>query len=398
VTTPGVTRQHTWPRISLLRPSRRRTGRPSTARAALYALLALCGALAVTACADDMPPGASGDYPDIAESPTERPEVAPASERAEIAEGLRADRREDRYEGDRGPRQRSSEVRPPEYTPPPETESPAPTPPAARLDAGEQPATAARPDPEPGQGESITRRDIPAPPGQERSAVAAGTPTPGPFVPEATPGRPLPAQTVPSGPPVLAGPAGPPLGTGFRGGPVVVDSRGVTTMGPGGPLTTPGPYPVAGAPVAASAHGPAFGPAVSAAPGAQPLSAYGTVGGARSQRVAVIYFADGSANLSGRDRHVLRQVAALQQHYGGVIRVVGHASSRTGAMDITRHKLANFTVSLGRANAVAGALMDAGVPGRFLYVGAVSDSQPVYYEIMPTGEAGNRRAEIYMDY
>jgi flagellar motor protein MotB len=120
--------------------------------------------------------------------------------------------------------------------------------------------------------------------------------------------------------------------------------------------------------------------------------------GARSQRVAVIYFADGSANLSGRDLQVLGQVAALQRQYGGVLRVIGHASSRTGAMDITRHKLANFNVSLARANAVARALTTAGVPGRFLYVGAVSDSQPVYYEIIPTGEAGNRRAEIYMDY
>jgi outer membrane protein OmpA-like peptidoglycan-associated protein len=27
----------------------------------------------------------------------------------------------------------------------------------------------------------------------------------------------------------------------------------------------------------------------------------------------------------------------------------------------------------------------------------VSDSQPLYYEVMPSGEAGNRRAEIYID-
>nr|WP_246152108.1 OmpA family protein [Roseospira navarrensis] len=120
--------------------------------------------------------------------------------------------------------------------------------------------------------------------------------------------------------------------------------------------------------------------------------------GARSQRVAVIYFADGSSRLSGQDRQVLSQVAALQRQYGGVLRVVGHASSRTGATDIARHKLANFNVSLARANNVADALMRSGVPGQFLFVGAASDSQPVYYEIMPTGEAGNRRTEIYLDY
>jgi len=33
-----------------------------------------------------------------------------------------------------------------------------------------------------------------------------------------------------------------------------------------------------------------------------------------------------------------------------------------------------------------------------MYVGAVADNEPVYYEVMPSGEAGNRRAEIYIDY
>jgi outer membrane protein OmpA-like peptidoglycan-associated protein len=335
--------------------------------------LALCGALAVAGCADDPPPEASGDYPDIADSPTEPPQVASVQEREAVADGLRADRREDRYEEMPDARRRSSEVRPPEYTPPAATEAPAATPPTARLDAGEQPT--------PVTGD-IDRQDIPPPPGTERAATAGTMPA----------WTPPPAQSMP----MVQSPA-----PGYGGGPIVVDSRGVTRMGPGGPMTTPGPYPVAGTGVGVSGYpagyGAGFGPAVSA-PGVQPLSAYGPLGGARTQRVAVIYFADGSANLSGRDQQVLRQVAVLQQRFGGVIRVVGHASSRTGAMDITRHKLANFNVSLARANAVARALTTAGVPGRFLYVGAVSDSQPVYYEIMPTGEAGNRRAEIYMDY
>jgi flagellar motor protein MotB len=28
----------------------------------------------------------------------------------------------------------------------------------------------------------------------------------------------------------------------------------------------------------------------------------------------------------------------------------------------------------------------------------MADEQPVYHEVMPSGEAGNRRAEIYIDY
>jgi hypothetical protein len=38
------------------------------------------------------------------------------------------------------------------------------------------------------------------------------------------------------------------------------------------------------------------------------------------------------------------------------------------------------------------------MPARNMYVGAVSDADPRYYEFMPTGEAGNRRAEIFIDF
>jgi outer membrane protein OmpA-like peptidoglycan-associated protein len=208
----------------------------------------------------------------------------------------------------------------------------------------------------------------------------------------------MPGQRFPTGPAMASAMPAP------YSGPVVVDSRGVTTLGPGGPVTSPGPYGSPYGPsVATTGYTPGMMPGTAAAatgvmPGTLPLSTYGPMMGARSQRVAVIYFADGSSGLSGRDRAVLAQVANLQRQYRGVLRVVGHASSRTNATSITRHKLANFNVSLARANAVASALMNNGVPGRFLYVGAVSDAQPVYYEVMPTGEAGNRRAEIYLDY
>ena len=65
-------------------------------------------------------------------------------------------------------------------------------------------------------------------------------------------------------------------------------------------------------------------------------------------------------------------------------------------MPKNRHELANFNVSFARANAVAQALIGAGVPPERVTVEAVSDDQPIYSEAMPTGEAGNRRAEIYV--
>lgn len=88
----------------------------------------------------------------------------------------------------------------------------------------------------------------------------------------------------------------------------------------------------------------------------------------------------------------------LRSEYNGAIRVIGHASSRTQNLDPLRHKLANFRVSLNRANSVAAALMSKGLPADRLFVGAVSDNEPLYYEVMPAGESGNQRAEIYLDY
>ena len=43
-------------------------------------------------------------------------------------------------------------------------------------------------------------------------------------------------------------------------------------------------------------------------------------------------------------------------------------------------------------------LMDLGAPNEDLVVVAKADAEPIYYEIMPSGEAGNRRTEIYLDF
>lgn len=111
-----------------------------------------------------------------------------------------------------------------------------------------------------------------------------------------------------------------------------------------------------------------------------------------------IYFAHGSTSLPAKSRELLREVAAWHREKGGAIRVVGHSSSRTGDMDPVRHKLTNFKVSLDRANAVAQELIKLGVPPDKLIVSAKSDAEPIYFEIMPLGEAGNRRVEIYLDF
>lgn len=132
----------------------------------------------------------------------------------------------------------------------------------------------------------------------------------------------------------------------------------------------------------------------------------GAVGGPRSvyvsangmAPVAVVLFSGNSSGLNAAGRAQVRAAVAAYKARGrrGYIRVVGHSSSRTGPMSLVRHMEANFKVSQARAKSVARALIRAGVPADKVLVDAVGDSQPVYRESMPSGEDGNRRAEIFL--
>lgn len=114
-------------------------------------------------------------------------------------------------------------------------------------------------------------------------------------------------------------------------------------------------------------------------------------------KVATIRFENGSARLSSRDRQILANVMRLKNERGGRIHIVGHASSRTRNTDPVKHKMINFQVSVARADVIAKELMRMGVDQAHLQVDAISDSAPQFLEVMPTGEAGNRRAEIYLE-
>lgn len=115
-------------------------------------------------------------------------------------------------------------------------------------------------------------------------------------------------------------------------------------------------------------------------------------------RLDTFYFANGSSVLDGgynaRIRDIVRQAKAKK----AVITVYGYASSRTRNTDIVSHKLANFNVSMARAENVAAALRRAGLPAKSIKVEALSDSNPAYLEVMPEGERLNRRAEVYISY
>ena len=115
-----------------------------------------------------------------------------------------------------------------------------------------------------------------------------------------------------------------------------------------------------------------------------------------STRVATILFNNGSAGLDENDRRILADVAKLQRQNNGVVRVIGHASQRTKNMDPAVHKRANFQVSVDRANQVATELKKMGISSDMILTAAVGDNHPLYLEVMPSGEAGNRRTEIYL--
>lgn len=168
------------------------------------------------------------------------------------------------------------------------------------------------------------------------------------------------------------------LSTGGQGAPtIVISSGGIETNQPSGngvaSVTTYNTLPM--------------GEVVNR--GALPLPS-------NSTRVATIQFGNGSDSLDANDRKILSDVARLQKQSNGTIRVVGHASQRTQNMEPTQHAMTNLRVSERRANRVAQLLTQLGVSSNQVLVAAVGDNEPVFLEVMPSGEAGNRRAEIYL--
>lgn len=115
------------------------------------------------------------------------------------------------------------------------------------------------------------------------------------------------------------------------------------------------------------------------------------------QLAAIIFFPNGSADLDPQDISVLQDVAKLHQQRGGRLHIVGHASSWTQNATPEEHQRANFEMSAKRASAVVAELQQLGVAADAMTSEALGDAEPVYHEFMPSGEAGNRRVEIFLE-
>lgn len=363
------------------------------------------------------------DFPALDSVPS-RPAPPSAAERRQLARSLAADREDARYSDEVIRRQTDasggmsdSGTSPPA---PPRQQAMAPLaaePPAAQRESGR----AMPPPPE-----------LPPPPVPQQSArppsPSPGMAAPEPFPPMPT-APPAPPQTGIEVPPLPAAPPdappmpapramAPPAPQPPMTPPPMVEPSGGTETPMQAPMqsppvfgevppdialnfTRPAPRPapsVSSAP-AGRRSGQGLIPAAPGAPGrpAPAAPARQNFALATEQPLATIRFGIGSSEVTGNAHATIRRTARTIARNRVRVRVVGHASSRTRDMDPVSHHMANFQISLDRANAVARELRRAGVDPALITVQAVSDSQPAYFEVMPAGEAANRRVVILVD-
>jgi outer membrane protein OmpA-like peptidoglycan-associated protein len=99
--------------------------------------------------------------------------------------------------------------------------------------------------------------------------------------------------------------------------------------------------------------------------------------------VAEIKFGAGSTSLTDEDRRALETIVPLYQQNPGKVRIVGYAGAGSGAVE----QLNSFHTALDRAQAVAAALTQAGIP-----------SDKIQIEAAPAGaDSGESRAEVLLE-
>ena len=116
-------------------------------------------------------------------------------------------------------------------------------------------------------------------------------------------------------------------------------------------------------------------------------------------RVATINFSSGSSSVNVTGLKKIKKIAKIAKERNAKIKIIGHASERTKDMPIAKHKLVNFIISDKRANSVAEIFIKKyNFPTDKLITQGVSDSKPLFKEIMPAGTTANQRTEIFLIY
>jgi outer membrane protein OmpA-like peptidoglycan-associated protein len=112
-------------------------------------------------------------------------------------------------------------------------------------------------------------------------------------------------------------------------------------------------------------------------------------------KVAVIQFPRAGAELDEGARDILAQVAAYAQQARANVMLFGYSSLSIELASGGSAREAARGIAVARLRAVGVALIEDGVPIDRLRLIARGGADPVYLESDPTGEAGNRRVEIW---
>jgi outer membrane protein OmpA-like peptidoglycan-associated protein len=103
-----------------------------------------------------------------------------------------------------------------------------------------------------------------------------------------------------------------------------------------------------------------------------------------STPVTEIKFGGDSTSLTDKDKQTLETVLPIYQQNPGKVRIVGYAGSGGGAVE----QLNSYRTALDRAQAVAAALKQAGIP-----------SDKIEVEAAPGGaNSGENRAEVLLEH
>ena len=297
--------------------------------------------------------GEASDYPNLATVPPPPNRALTQAEREKLTQSLIADRTNAKYSDERlraGFPAVSAPVPPPPPPPVPEPTNEAQPKPAA----GAVPSAAAQ---SPTPGETAATAVPPSTPdaaaASGNTSGAAGTglrksaepPEPPPMeasleVPKVR-SVPNPEQVQSSPPPPYPAPA-----------PTAANAPPGRPQLPAPPAPVPVPEPIGSAAYQPPPPPPVLAPLSSSGKSSQKPPA------AADAPVAEVKFPADSKALSEQDRHALEKVVPLYQQNPGKVRVIGYAGAGGGAAE----QLNSFRTALDRAQVVAAALTEAGIP------------------------------------
>ena len=136
-----------------------------------------------------------------------------------------------------------------------------------------------------------------------------------------------------------------------------------------------------------------YGDAGAALPQVKALPAQAPAG---ALRVAIIQFPRADAEIDDPAREILRQVSDYANQAGAAVWLFGYSSMGIELVSAGSARESAETLAAERVRSVGVALIEGGVPADRLELIARGAAEPAWLEATATGEAGNRRVEIYL--